>query len=556
MTSEKTNKQRAREILRNHNWTPSTQMALAVEDERVLLAITLAASTLEGKDRDEFNQMLEGVIEKVKNLPNSQSLTNIAVSNEEEAKRLYKDAIDITQGKWHDDPGLGIKLPVNLTLALGQAVGCGTSVYKGVIDSNYSFATAFFIGLTSFGANLFFTSQSLPGILSKVGVDMQDSWRYDEKWLKTALLFVGREVVRQLSVVPTAGIDTSFAINARYVPGLIIGDAQSVLTFLAMGIIYRDELVHLAKKISHPIELGRQIVESLREDSLALNAFRVISASAAIARVIAFADKAAKTYERELGFSRTVAVVAASLSVPPEGALATFAALGAADFFYEKGVELAPAVRDASYAAYNRSVEAIKAIPTLLRGAIGTRTANNNGPFVSLEEGEAGIVRQDASDSAMAGLYTAFAGISSSLARHLPKILLAAMMTVLVLNAAGNVYLSDSDNPLVWASIFWVSLSVCARSVLTSETLGRSASEHVELLRNPSSLADQEGRQLTDVAAVFQRLLRSGSVQESETPSGSGSSDTPSSSRSSSPTAPTNSVRRAAINRGDRVAEQ
>jgi hypothetical protein len=489
---ERTNKKIATKLFNR----PDQQVTLQIEDERIILATLLAASTLEGRKKDEFQAMIQQVIQKIKLDKTIQDYFSQTLS-EVDAKKLYEDAKDIVKGKFHENPDWKIKLPANLTLSLGQAIGCGTSVFKGATKANYSFTAAFALGLSTFGANFFFISQAVPDLLSKMGVDCQDF--ADNASIKLALTLIGQELLRGIFVASAAGVDTTFAVGARDTLGIqLIGYGQSIMTLLAMGLIYRDELKSLSDKILHHSELCAAIKKALYEDSVALNILRVISVSAGITRVVAFAYVAEGVYEHDLNFGSVGAVVAAIASIPPEAALITFATLDAADFFYERGVKFASNAIGAAYLAYETSLNAIRSIPLVLPRVMRSLGHGDGqviqGNFEELREETGGNTDQQNIEM-MTALCNIMGRLHPQIANYLPGILI---MAVLIANATGNVFLSDSENLLVLASIWWVSFSVCSKSIFKDKVLESTdeMDRKIGLLTGTNITLDLENPQL------------------------------------------------------------
>jgi hypothetical protein len=472
-----TNKQRATALFKRPE---DHRVTLQIEDHRIIFATLLAASTLKGRKKREFQKMIQEVIQRV---GQDEVVNPDLFLSQEEARKLYEDAKDISKGKFHENPDWKIKLPANLTLSLGQAIGCGTSVFQGATKANHSFTTAFLVGLSTFGANLFFASQAVPELLSKMGVDCRDF--ASNRSFQLALILVGQELFRGLFVASAAGVDTTFAVHARNELGIgLVGYGQSIMTLFAMGLIYRDALQSLFDKIIHPLELCEAIVKAARGDSVALNIFRVISAAAGITRTVAFASVAKETYEHDMNFGRTGAIIAAITSLPPLAGLMTFATLDSANFFYERGVELASNIRGALYLAYQASSNGIRSIPLILPGVMRSAVSQQNNDFAELRE-ETENYNNQQNTGMMTALCNIMGRLHPQIANYLPTILI---MVVLIANAIGNVGLSDSENPLVLASIFWVSFSVCSKSIFKNKAL-ESADEldrKIELLTSPT----------------------------------------------------------------------
>jgi hypothetical protein len=471
---ERTNKQIAADLLKKpHN------QALLIEDERLMFALILAGATLKGEKKRQFKEILKKAITKVAQDQTVQSYLDAAEKTHltaEQAGKLYNDAVDVANRKFYEDPDWKIKLPANMLFSFPAALGCGTSVYQGASKAGYSFATSFFFGLTTTGANQFFLSQAIPGLLSKIGIDCGDF--ANNRSLKLAVLSLGTLILRTIFAVPTAEVDASFAFRARkeFFGIELIGDATFLATLVAMGLIYDDALQGLAEKLSYPLELCKEVVEAARKSSCSLNIAYIISGAAALTRVAAFVGTAKKIYENDMNFDATSSAILASIALVSESALTVTSALPGAQWVHNESAKAISRIATAARSSYMCLSNAGRVIPTVEFANLDESGNNSEDPEVTSKDesrNNSGDLEEiHKNDLETIGITAYFCQMLSriypKIKNHAPMI---CTMAVLITNATGNMYLADDAN--IWGrfSIFLMSLMICARSIFAPKDL-------------------------------------------------------------------------------------
>ncbi len=439
------NRQIARRLLfqhKNYNYEMSFKKA------QILFAMLVVAANLEQNKKNKLKRQLRQIVDKIED--NRLIDPNFILAPDQQ---LYREIHEMIVNDQKYD--LDAELPANAALifyilsamlAIGQALGCATSVHKGAVAKLDSPIMAIILGANSGFANLFFILQAIKKLIPILALDIADSFNVGYCWVGAIM-----EMVADILALSSSGIGTSFAVKARNEMGIEFeGGIQSIATLIAFAIIYRDSVKSLFGIVSNKGSLSDHQISAQYKIK---NTARFLLVSAAVIRVWEFSKIAKKVYGDDLNFDKVndnLSEIAAYSSMPPMIALMGLSAWRCSDFFYNHGNKLYKKLR-----GYKEQID-------VENNQLWSpqSTGNNNG-------------------------------------KNYSKCFTPAILVSLAANGIGNVCLSDSLNYLILISIFLTSFALCAKSIFEKkETVKFDFSTYEKKIKELDSKPEQNMKAL------------------------------------------------------------